>query len=550
MRIRQLLGGWIVACVVIGCKNLTGDQSLPAGTNDPSYYKTPAGAVMMRNAAESLFVRAFQTQIIESGLLSDELEDSKTGAVALGGAMVSDPLDERILPEQLTMPTGDLGGRNSYVLLQIARGAINQAIGALAAYAPSAPSALRGEMYALQGYTELMLADQFCSGVPLSTLDFDGDFTYHAGSATSAVYNDAIAKFDTALTLSGDSARIAHLARVGLGRAYLALGRFSDAAQAVAPVPNDFQYSVTIGWQTPGFTNALNQVATLSNGEGTNGLLFRTSNDPRTLAIASVRNDYTRAQLYFPQKYATALTTNYAPAVIADGVEARLIEAEAALHAGDTQTWLTKLNALRTSASPGNVPTTTIVDTLGVTHCGGTFAICGGDANASPFAGTDTSAGKPLGTPFPGTGFTLAAADTTRPAPGDVASYCYDNSWYAPCYGGTMMVVLTYTKTAWPAGIGGLDGLAPVSDPGASAGDTARVNLLFRERAYWLYLTGHRQGDLRRLIRQYGRAQEHVYPTGNYLAPGAGTYGSAVTVPIPSSEAPNPYFHGCLDRNA
>ena len=39
----------------------------------------------------------------------------------------------------------------------------------------------------------------------------------------------------------------------------------------------------------------------------------------------------------------------------------------------------------------------------------------------------------------------------------------------------------------------------PTLDPGDAVG---RENLLFRERAFWLFLTGHRMGDLRRLISQ------------------------------------------------
>ena len=62
--------------------------------------------------------------------------------------------------------------------------------------------------------------------------------------------------------------------------------------------------------------------------------------------------------------------------------------------------------------------------------------------------------------------------------------------------------------------------LAALADPGT---DDARVDLLFRERAFWMYFTSHRIGDLRRLVRQYGRAQETVWPSGNYFK--GGVYG-------------------------
>ena len=54
--------------------------------------------------------------------------------------------------------------------------------------------------------------------------------------------------------------------------------------------------------------------------------------------------------------------------------------------------------------------------------------------------------------------------------------------------------------------------------------------------------------DLRRLIRQYGRTQDKVFPTGVYFK--GGSYGTDVNFPIPDSELLNPNFKGCIDRNA
>ena len=75
----------------------------------------------------------------------------------------------------------------------------------------------------------------------------------------------------------------------------------------------------------------------------------------------------------------------------------------------------------------------------------------------------------------------------------------------------------------------------------------AAIDLLYRERAYWLWLTGHRLGDLRRLVRVYNRDTEAVFPTGQLTAPLDGTYGSGTTVTVPFSERNNPNFQGCLD---
>jgi len=88
-------------------------------------------------------------------------------------------------------------------------------------------------------------------------------------------------------------------------------------------------------------------------------------------------------------------------------------------------------------------------------------------------------------------------------------------------------------------------GLDPLSDPGTADG---RVDLVFRERAFWLFATGHRLGDLRRLISRYGRTADSVFPIGQY--PAGGAYGTATSVPFPASlETPyNPAITGCTDQ--
>jgi hypothetical protein len=97
------------------------------------------------------------------------------------------------------------------------------------------------------------------------------------------------------------------------------------------------------------------------------------------------------------------------------------------------------------------------------------------------------------------------------------------------------------------AGVAGLP--ATLTDPGTSV---ARENLLFRERAFWLFGRGYRLGDMRRLIRQYGRATETVFPTGAWHK--AGNYGTDVNFPVPQAEQNNPNVpsgtNTCMDRNA
>jgi hypothetical protein len=181
---------------------------------------------------------------------------------------------------------------------------------------------------------------------------------------------------------------------------------------------------------------------TVADGEGSNGLNFRTAADPRvpTQFIRTGTDGLTPAYLF--SKY----TSLASPIPMASGLEARLIEAEAALQANRNDTnptgngWLGILNSLRASA--------------------------------------------------------------ISPA------------------------------------------MTALADPGSF---DARVNLLFRERAFWLYATGHRMGDLRRLLRQYGRSQATTWPVGAYKA--GVNYGVDIVFILTLSEQSNPNGRTCTDKN-
>jgi hypothetical protein len=90
------------------------------------------------------------------------------------------------------------------------------------------------------------------------------------------------------------------------------------------------------------------------------------------------------------------------------------------------------------------------------------------------------------------------------------------------------------------------------SDSTTDALDSLRVNVMFHERAFWMFGTGHRTGDMRRLIRQYGRLAQNVFPVGiqrDLYYPIA--YNPAANLQPPKSEYDdNPQFHGCIDRDA
>ncbi len=113
--------------------------------------------------------------------------------------------------------------------------------------------------------------------------------------------------------------------------------------------------------------------------------------------------------------------------------------------------------------------------------------------------------------------------------------------------------LLQSNPTAWLAALNALratvPGLTPLADPGTLRG---RVLLHFRERAFWLFSTAHRLGDLRRMIRQYGFTATELFPSGEYFK--GGQYGTDVNIPLPNDEQNNPNVPqgalSCIDRNA
>jgi hypothetical protein len=103
----------------------------------------------------------------------------------------------------------------------------------------------------------------------------------------------------------------------------------------------------------------------------------------------------------------------------------------------------------------------------------------------------------------------------------------------------------TGTHPGWSSPV-----MPALTDPGT---DVGRVNLLFREKAFWEFGRGYRLGDLRRLIRDYGRKADGSdaggYPIGPHFK--GGVFGKDLQLPVVTDEhTGNPNFSGCIDRNA
>ena len=301
----------------------------------------------------------------------------------------------------------------------------------------------QSEVLSIAGFSYVLFGENYCSGVPFSTLDNAGGVTYGDPQTRDQVLTTAVAKFDSAITIAteGEDDDLLNLARVGKARALLDLGQFANAAAAAAPVPTSFSYQVRSSANSLRQNNGIwNYTAntfafSVPDGEGGNGLRYLSAADPRLEVVATGQTGFDRAtpfnlQLKYPDLEADV--------DLASGVEARLIQAEAAFRAGTPGPALTILNTVRAG-----------------------------------------------------------------------------------------------------------EGLAALTDPGS---EIARTNLVFRERAFWLWGTAHRLGDMRRLVRQYSRAQNTVFPTGEYHK--GGEYGNDVNFPVSSDERNNPKFTGCIDRAA
>ena len=346
-----------------------------------------------------------------------------------------------------------------YFTVQRARASARRAAAQFATLAPTDSG--YSEVLSLEGYSFLFLAEAYCSGVPVSVFDASGRLVNGGGPplSTQQLLDSAIAKFTLArsVAVTAGKPNLERLARVGQARALIfkSTANLASAAAIVAAsaVPTSFEHLVFSSDNTDRQNNGIWELTwnegrwTQANNEAGEGLPFRgasgncSDEDPRTPCIRFGLGFDNASALYVSLKY----PDRNAPMVLASGIEARLIEAEAALAAGNSGVFLTTLNDLRLL-----VP-----------------------------------------------------------------------------------------------------GLTPLSDPGTATG---RQQLLFRERAFWLYVTNHRLGDMRRMARStanggYGFAVGSVFPTGNYLGQGGGVYGTDVNFPIPIDEDNNPNFTGCINRN-
>jgi hypothetical protein len=438
----RLLAAGAVGAAALGMAACSIDEILSVDDPDvasPGSLTGPAALPVLHAGAFSEFQvtyggndGAFSTEgwITLSGLLADEFESTET---------FTDRLDIDKRSMQLTNATM----KDNYRDLHRARRAAEVSADAYEEFDPGVPQ--QSEVLSLAGYTYVMFGEYFCSGVPYSRQLPSGQAEFGEPTTTEETLDLAIARFQDALAIAeaAEAEDQANLARVGIGRALLNKGEYAAAAAAVADVPTAFEFLIEYSLNTSRQNNGLydyvynEQRWRVPNSEAGEGLPYRSDADPRVPWVDPGEAGFdNESPIFYQAKYPEPDVD----IVLASGIEARLIEAEAALAAGNYATastgTLAILNALRA------------------------------DAEMTPL---------------------LAAASAD-----------------------------------------------------------AQEDQLFKERAYWLWLTGHRLGDLRRLVGQYGRGAESVYPSGAYHK-GGDSYGTDIRFPIPQDEQNNPNYAGCLD---
>lgn len=427
------------------------DQLLKATDPDiinPSDAKSSEAAVALANGAIGTFrsiTGGGESTWMFGGLLADEWSTSST-------FIQNDETDQRQTQEYNSTVTGEL--RQLYRTR-------TRSIEALAAVKSLRPDlrATIAELYLAKGFAEMQLASDFCNGIPIS----DGNATPPVNGAplsTTDVFKMAAASLDTAIQYANgtdaQSTLMNRASKTVRARVALALGDFTTAGTLVTGLPNGWAYQHTFSLTTStntlwgqGLSSRRYSVGDSVEGNARNILVanaipFASAKDPR-LPVTIPTTGAINGQDGLTYTRTTTMWGQLTPVDVVNAVDARMIEAEVALKAGNATAWLAIHNALR----------------------------------AAP------------------------------PKLGDIQ----------------------------PAA------MAPLVDPGTDAG---RVSLHFREKAFWTFSRGQRLGDMRRLIKQYGRTEANTFPQGVHYK--GGSYGKDVNLPIVTDERNNLLFNGCTDR--
>ena len=475
MRARKLTGAAAIVLAagtvsVAACDHVKNELLEPQnpGLVDQGAVGSPAAASALRVGAMGAFKQIgsdpnangfdYSSIWVASGLMSDEFANS-------------DFQNSQNDVDQRSMSPDNVA--SDYTNLTQIRGFIRDAIAAELQYEPEKTADI-AELFMALGFTEMTLAENFCNGIPLGN-NAQGVVDYSSPEfkplTNQEVYAVALQHVDSALTILGsatdpESQFIRQATLITKARILIDQDRSNAATAAglvgASVVPSDYQYLWTTSSASNdddlglwAFNNSIARI-TVSDSVMTfqakqytteNAIPFASAKDPRVPVLVGKDEGLAAEDGATPFFLQQIWKDRDDPQPVVSGIDARLIEAEAALNASNIGGMMTILNTLR--AAPPKI---------------GVF----------------------------------------QPA-----------------------------------------AMPPLATPGNLVDATS---LFFREKAFWTFGRGQRLSDLRRLVRQYGRLQENVFPNGQHYK--GGNYGTDVNFPVPDAERVNPQFTGCLNRDA
>jgi starch-binding outer membrane protein, SusD/RagB family len=363
----------VVSAVALGaCSDVT-DTLLDAVDPDvipPESTNSSEGAIALYNGALARLKTIASgtggegSTWLFGGLLADEWSTSST-------FVQNDETDQRRIQTNNSTITGMF--RN----LARARQSSNEAIRMMKRWREEETTRI-AELYFVRAFAEVQMANDFCNGTPLSGQDSTGALIFDTPRTNEYVFEAAVASADSGLALIPTTATAAQdlLVRRALlitkARALIGLNRIADAAAAVpstgpaanpgAFVPTSYTYDLTYAtssgditlWAQPRSARRYT-VGDSLEGRGRNILvrnavpffLARDSRVPATYTVSNGGRDTTISQDGLIPSRTTTLWGRSTTVAAVNGLDARLIEAEARLKANDIAGMITILNALR-----------------------------------------------------------------------------------------------------------------------------------------------------------------------------------------------------------
>jgi hypothetical protein len=427
-------------------------------TAPPSELNNPASLPFLHSAV----IADFAVGYMGGG---DQANNGHEGIADFGAIFTDEYNDFDTFPTRSAMNTRVATASNASLagVYQDLGAAHNDVMRAKIAYVKFAPtSANLAEVYALDAYVYIYVAEHWCSGEPFSTIDIGtGNITNGAFLSTTQMLDTALARFAAAKavlasdTASADGQLIPidlGLAQIGTARALLDLGQVTQAADTAAAatgaggvVTPGFAYQILGSTNTPRQNSGIwyysvnFQAFSVADAKNGTGLMFHAANDPRVpwVAPAGLTGSNGAGPFIIQLKVPTAAS----PSNVADYNEAQLIVAEGDIFAGNYPAALTIMQNLRTNSGLTFPPSTALTNMAGATP-------------------------------------------------------------------------------------------------------KAQMQQLLSERAFWMYITAHRLGDWRRMLRAPYNAAPFSFVTSDVYPVGPGL-SSTLEFPTPLFTQPNPNYKAC-----